>query len=299
MDQDSAPRALEVVAANGGAAPARLLRAEGIAARHVTSLVAVGALRQLRIGWYAIPSMDRRIAAAVEAGGAAACATSLAIHGVWVADRTGLHVARPVGGIGGTDTIGHRMSGVDDPTWCLEPVRRAIARVIRCAPFDEAIAAIDSALRLSGSLGWCFDRADLIDVLAAAPRRYRRMLDWVDPRAESGLESLVRVRLRSLGIIATPQVSILGVGRVDLLVGDRLVIETDGKAHHLGERFAQDRRRDAELLRRGYLVLRLTWATVLFDWPGTEALILEVVRRGDHRATARHRPALLSAPDRA
>jgi very-short-patch-repair endonuclease len=299
MDHDVTRRTLAVIAANPGAAPARLLRAEGISKRRVAALLTVGALRQLRIGWYSTASTDHRIAAAVAAGGAAACATSLAVHGVWATTQTGLHVARPIGGIGGTNTIGHRMGAIDDPTWCLEPIKRAIARVIRCAPFDEAIAAIDSALHLSGSLGWGFDRADLIDVLAAAPRRYRRMLDRVDPRAESGLESLVRVRLRSLGITATPQVSIDGVGRVDLLVGDRLVIETDGKAHHLGERFAHDRRRDAELLRRGYLVLRLTWASVLFDWPDTEALVLEVVRRGDHRATARHRPALMTVPERA
>lgn len=297
MDHDLDRRTLDVISGNRGAAPARLLRGEGITKGHVASLLARGVITQVRIGWYAAPSIDRRIAAAVRAGGMAACATSLAVHGVWVADQPALHVARPIGTPGDLDTIGHRHRPDDDPTWCLEPIRRAVERFIRCAPFDEAIAAIDSALRLSGSLGWRFDRADLTAIIAAAPRRYRRILEWVDPRADSGLESLVRVRLRSLGIVAVPQVRIAGVGRVDLLVGERLVIETDGRAHHLGRQFAEDRRRDAELLRQGYLVLRLTWESVLFDWTRSVAIIAEVVRRGDHRATARHRPGLVLLPD--
>lgn len=277
---------LSLVAARGAARTSALLDA-GLDRAAIETLVHTGAIVRVRTGWFALPATDRRILDCVARGGAAACATSLAIHGVWIADSSPTHLLLPCGSRGETGVVAHRAARGTPVTFCLEPLRDAIARAIRCLPFDEAVAAVDSALHLSGTLGWRFDRADLVDVIAMLPRRYRRLLDWVDPLADSGLESLVRVRLRSIGIEARPQVAIDGVGRVDLLVGDRLVIETDGKAYHLGAQFERDRHRDAELLRRGYRRLRLTWSDVMHDWPATERLIVELVRLGEHRGRTR------------
>ena len=56
------------------------------------------------------------------------------------------------------------------------------------------------------------------------------------------------------------------VGEVDLLVGDRVVVEIDGFAHHSDRvAFQEDRRRDRELVAQGYVVLRFTAAEVLRD----------------------------------
>ena len=60
-----------------------------------------------------------------------------------------------------------------------------------------------------------------------------------------------------------------GIGEVDLLVGGRLIIETDGRRYHLGEAFENDRRRDRAATISGYRVLRLTYRQVVDDWPTT------------------------------
>ncbi|MCS5721904.1 endonuclease domain-containing protein [Herbiconiux sp. CPCC 203407] len=152
------------------------------------------------------------------------------------------------------------------------------------------MATLDSVLHLA-----LCSRRRLEDVVGGLPWRYASLLDRADARAESGLETHVRLLLRSVGIRVEVQVQISGVGRVDLLVGDRLVIETDGREWHSDARsFADDKRRDLALVERGYLVLRLSSAQVMFE----SELVLDVVRRllarGEHRWAARHRRAGLA-----
>ena len=68
---------------------------------------------------------------------------------------------------------------------------------------------------------------------------------WIARERRPGIETIIRLLLRADGTsdIAS-QVRILRVRRVDLLVGDRLVIEVDGAGFHSGEDFERDRIRD-------------------------------------------------------
>ena len=79
------------------------------------------------------------------------------------------------------------------------------------------------------------------------------------------------------------------MGHVDVLIGDRLVLELDSREHHLGKQYHEDRRRDLELTAQGFLVLRITYERVMFDWDSIERVILAVVRRGDHLHSASRR----------
>jgi very-short-patch-repair endonuclease len=100
------------------------------------------------------------------------------------------------------------------------------------------------------------------------------VLNEVDGRAESGTESITRVRLRRKGLRVEPQERIPRVGTVDLVVEGRLVVEVDGREFHTSEdRFEEDRRRDAELVALGYRVLRFSYRQVLYDWPAVERAI--------------------------
>lgn len=95
-----------------------------------------------------------------------------------------------------------------------------------------------------------------------------------DAQAQSVLESGMRVLLLQAGLgPVESQVHIDRVGWVDLVVQGWLAIEVDGYAVHR-DRFSEDRRRDAELTRLGYVVLRFTYQQVLRqpDW------VLDVVR---------------------
>jgi very-short-patch-repair endonuclease len=121
------------------------------------------------------------------------------------------------------------------------------------------------------------------------------VLDWADGSSQSGIETLVRARLRARGVRCRTQVRIVGVGRVDIVVGDRLIIETDGREHHdSAEAFSADRRRDLRAQARGYLVVRLSYRQVMFEWAETESLLLALIRRDEHLWRARHRGAASS-----
>ncbi|GLK18879.1 endonuclease domain-containing protein [Herbiconiux flava] len=92
------------------------------------------------------------------------------------------------------------------------------------------------------------------------------------------------MRIRSRRKRLRSQVQIEGVGRVDLLLGDRLVLELDGYRWHSSRTgFEEDRHRDLELARRGYRVLRLSWRQVTFDWDAYEGVTMRLVRAGEHR----------------
>lgn len=147
-----------------------------------------------------------------------------------------------------------------------------------CGDTGSAIASIDSALE-TGAL----DLGHLELIRSWLPPSKRALLDLSEPDAQSGIETKVRLFLRSRRIPFSVQVAISDVGRVDLLVGDRLVIELDGRAFHTGTAFEEDRARDFELITRGYLVLRISYRQVVHDWDRTRAGILALVARGEHR----------------
>lgn len=102
----------------------------------------------------------------------------------------------------------------------------------------------------------------------------RRALADVDGRHESPGESLTAQVLRDLGFEVLPQVWI-GPFRVDFLIaGTRVVVEFDGAVKY-DDRAAlvAEKRREDELRRRGYVVVRLMWAD-LHDPSRVRALVM-------------------------
>ncbi|MFD1715524.1 endonuclease domain-containing protein [Amnibacterium flavum] len=102
---------------------------------------------------------------------------------------------------------------------------------------------------------------------ATLPPHRTTLLSSLDERSEEGIESIARFRLLQSGIRAVPQVVVGEIGRVDLLIGERLVIELDGRETHAQrEAFTKDRRRTALLTQGGYTVLHFSYAQVIYDW---------------------------------
>ena len=136
--------------------------------------------------------------------------------------------------------------------------------------FDAAVAMADSALNKH-----LFELQDLRTISA-------RIAEWADPASQSGTESRCRILLRRKGVRARTQVWIDGVGFVDLVVGQRLVIECDSATFHDGYQSTRDYDRDMALVAQGYIVLRLKYSHVMFEWDRVEALILSIVRARRH-----------------
>ena len=80
------------------------------------------------------------------------------------------------------------------------------------------------------------------------------------------------------------QVVLLG-RPVDLLIGERLVIQVDGFAHHSSSaQRSKDVAFDAELTLNGYTVFRFTYAQVMHDWDTVERTIARAIAAGAHLA---------------
>lgn len=152
---------------------------------------------------------------------------------------------------------------------CTTPVR-TLLDFARQLPEAEAVAAVDSALRRR-----LVTRTRLLRRTSAlrgtGAGRLHRVAVLADPRAESVLESLLRVLLVQAGLPRPRSQLVLRdrhgdvVARVDLAFPDaRLVVEADGYEFH-SERAAylRDRRRLNDLTLMGWRVLRFGWEDVV------------------------------------
>lgn len=236
----------------------------GVPRAAIARAVEAGRVERLRRGWLAWHA-EPAARAAVELGGCVSCLDALEHLGAW----------RPRGGTAG----GCRPYGDNPPVAAsVDDLETSFRCALRCCDREELIAVADSLVHrelvtLESLRAWA----------ATAPLERRRWLDLVDARAEAGTESMVRLRLRALGLAVRIQVRI-EPGRVDLLIGDRLIVECDSAKYHTDpEAFQRDRRRDRAHLAKGYLVVRLTWEQIHEEWPAIERDILAIIRRGDHR----------------
>lgn len=268
------------IARQGGVVTRKQLLAWGNSPAQVAHWRTSNNIRVLRRGWYALPGCDPEVEAAVRAGGVVGCASALSRHGIFVLDRRH-HVRAGEAGLrrlpsncvecGITTT--RRV-----PQLPVDPWDVALVTATNCLDAENLVVVLDSVLNLQLAT-----RDELERLFCSLPGHVRRVLELTD-RAESGTETLARLRLRRLGLPVACQVVIAGVGRVDLLVGERLVIEVDSELHHTSrEAYERDRARDRRLWALGFVVVRVTFRQVLFEWAQVEQDVMAMVARGLHR----------------
>jgi very-short-patch-repair endonuclease len=263
-----------VLAANGGVVSAAQLRAAGWTYPRMKAQGWV----PVRRGWYARPSADPKVVRAVSAGGVLGCASALRLRRVWVPDSA-LHIRY-------SSRARRSRAGVrschpyrlDPPiVGAVDPVDIAVASAANCLGPEGLVVVLDSMLNKR-----MIQMADARSIVAASRLAHLNLAARCDAKSESGTESIIRLRLRALKIQLRTQVDIPGVGRVDFLVGDRLIIEADSREHHLPT-YQSDRTRDRVAIALGYLVIRLTYEDVVYRWDVVLADIMSVIRRRAHR----------------
>lgn len=256
------------------------LRAAGLTNAQIATAVRRGDLERVRDGVFARPGCDPLIIDAAKIGGRVAGVTAAAIHGFWIPAAARPVVEVPRGShVLPTDwrvirgPAGPRRFGVSTPA-------EVVGQVLRSEPPEIAIAVIDSLIRRS-----TLTRTEVEFAAAGLSARSRRLLSLVDTRAESGSESMVRVLLALDGIAAVPQVRVpfTDLDRVDLVVGDRLVIECDSRAHHsTPTELDRDAARDLGLTALGFVVVRVRYRTIVRDPAAVVAAVRRLVDDGTH-----------------
>lgn len=231
-----------------------------------------GIIHRVRHGVYALGSASAVVVTAAAHGGALACVSALRWWGVWVLDDGPPHVWLGAKGRAhahdGCRCTDHHGAGT--ARFGVVPVVEALVQAARCGGREVFFAAYESAWRQG-----LIDAADRVAIRSQLPTRLRRLVDIARPDADSGLESLLRLRLADLGILLACQVLISGVGRVDFVLAGRIILEVDGRQNHDGPSLRhKDLVRDAHAAAAGYETLRFDYSLIVHDWPVVRAAIL-------------------------
>ncbi|MFE0751719.1 type IV toxin-antitoxin system AbiEi family antitoxin domain-containing protein [Gordonia sp. NPDC058843] len=265
----------------GGVVTTRQMITSGETTESIRRAVDTGALTRIRHGWYQVPAADPEVVRAVADEGVVSCATALRRHGLWVPEHSTVLHSRVTRYERRHSHDRCRRHGRPTPaTAAVDDVPTALQYAARCFDVEGFVILCDSALN-NGRL--TID--DLRSEFRSAPMTLRRAVDKCERLAGSGTETAARLRLRSAGLTVEVQHEVPAVGFVDLLVGNRLVIELDSRAHHTGEaNYETDRLRTRKLTSLGYLTMRLTYAQVFTGWAATYADIQRTVQQGYHRS---------------
>lgn len=269
----------------GGIAPARDLAARGIGPGLIRTSWQAGEISRIRKGWYALRTLSSAVLRASRVGGVVSCVSAAREHGLWTPAGESLHVAVPatasrlraphdhrtrLSDSGALDVRIHWSADARAPYELVEPLDRALSRITDCCGDETAFVVLESALS---------KRRVTPDVAARLSGR-SAVLAFADDRSDSGLESLLKLELLRNRIDFRQQVGVVGCGIADFLIGDRLVVETDGRSFHDP---LSDRRRDARFSIAGYRTLRFLTAQVLHERGEVIASIRAAIARGDHR----------------
>ena len=281
-------RAAALVAAQGGVVASSQLARLGVAPRQVTGWVRQGLLVRLRRGAFAASGVweeatpDQRYRLTVAAvllsrdDAAASHHSALALHGLplWHVDRRVVVLAADVSesrtsaGVRVTPLRALASRTEVDGLPTLAVADAVVTTASHCV--EAGVVAGDGALHA----GQCSleELDDAVARLAGGLRgtaMLRRAIDLLDPAAESPGESRTRIALTALGLPVESQVEIRDgrgwlVGRVDLLVAGRVVVEFDGAVKYGGhdgaDALVAEKRREDRLRELGYGVVRVTWS---------------------------------------
>lgn len=278
---------VRLVRDGGGVMTAGRLRDAGVSRRTIDRALEAGRLVRIRRGWFAVPGADPHLVAAARAGVVLTCVTQARRLGLWVLDEAKPHVAAPshAGRMEAEAAVVHWATPLvpRHPHDLVDGIENVLVRVAVCQPFEAALATWESAFRqrLADPL--------LLGALPLPPAA-RRILSLASPFPDSGLKSFVVPRLAWTKLPIVSQIKILG-HHVDFLIGERLVFQIDG-GHHVGRQRSSDNAHDAELMLRGYHVIRVGFDEVVNDWPTVQSRLMRAIAQGLHRA---HRPGTAPA----
>lgn len=277
------------VRALGGIATRAQIVGAGFSGTDITAAVRRGELRRVRRAHYATPEASWDAVDAARVGGRLCGVSAARSYGLWGGFDETLHVA-VARNASRLRVIREREMVTPDRSdrpvelhWIETAANRecwrvslhdCLRQVVAWSDRETAMACLDTALEIAGvtpeELRAAFVGESGSSRLRAADAR---------PGSGSGYESIVARRLRALGLRVRQQVWIPGVGRVDGVIDDILVLEIDGLEHHFTrEAFERDRRRDAAVAGLGKLSIRLSTRRIRDDWDGCVADILAALR---------------------
>ncbi|MET1044087.1 MAG: DUF559 domain-containing protein [Microbacteriaceae bacterium] len=287
----------------GGIASAGMLLVAGHSKDAVQRAQVRGEIVRVRRGIYAAPGARPDTVRAARVGGALAGVSAAEFHKLWEPPHKTLHVSvaadahhlkhpdhtsRTLEAGDGVAVLRDRKTFDPDLRMFVVPLLTCLEQSLRTVPEEYAIAMLDSALHVGRdaagqAVGPLMTAEQYRTLQLRMPARFQSTFAQVEPRADTGSESVARVRALRAGIPVRAQVWVADGIRADLVVGDRMLIEIGSIAHHSTPRdYNRDRDREAILNGYGFLTLEFSNRQVMWDWPTVEAVIFRKMDRGEH-----------------
>lgn len=271
--------------ARGGIAHRSAADQAGFTPHAIRREVAAGRVLRVRRSWIALELADPDLVAAARAGGRVSCVTAARRRGWWMPrpGEPGIHLHLPPHAT--SPDLGSSFDGVvhwtvplapAPPHDLLDSVEDTLEQVARCLDTESALVVWESAVRSEGLA---------VEAMRRVLWKSRRATDLsqrVTGLSDSGLETIFVTRISAWGVRIRQQI-VLADRPTDVLLGEWLVVQLDGFAFHsTAAQRSRDAAHDAELMLRGYTVLRFTYAQVMHDWPAVERTIARALAAGAH-----------------
>lgn len=270
----------KLLAERSGLIRTRDARQWGFTTHGIRRAVEEGIVERVRTQRLAAPGCDPVLRMAAQAGGRVTCLTAAARFGLWTPAHDETHIVVPASTsrLDGRGLRVHWARGpVPVPAGDLtDGIINVLFHVARCVPRRDALAVWESALRTRKADAAVLARIEWRSQAA------RELAAAASVLSDSGIETGFLVLMRTLRVSVRQQVRLAG-HHVDALIGERLVVQLDGLAHHQAADRRRDIRHDAELVLRGYTVLRFDYYQVLFEPDEVMAAVATAMAQGLHR----------------
>lgn len=266
--------------ARAGVARTSSFRRAGCTRASLDKALAAGRIVRIRRGIYSLPREAGAYGLALDHNALLTCVSAAASYRLWTLHEPGAvhlspgHKAAPPG------TLTHgRCTHPPHPWLPVAGLADVLIHSLRCLPAVESLVMVQCAAQ-RGDITVEFLRRKLPGNRNA---RARAVLDCVIPRADSVLEVLANFHFRRAGLYVRRHVELPGVGEVDFLIEDCLVVETDGSSHLEPRQVRKDRKRNNATVIGGRLCLRFGYDDVVNHPERMVAdvmAVLELCRRG-------------------
>lgn len=251
-----------------GAARFSSITANGFSRGHINRAVTSGTVLRPCPGTYALHDAPAELLFAAERGVSLTCISAARVLGWWVLQEPPLVHVTADRAMSLPGAVVHR--GPRTAKRLIATPLQIIAAAFRCLPPLEALVLAECAVsrhyigirtleqHFSGPKDW----------------RIRQLIRDIRPRTASPLEVCARFHLQTAGIAVETEVNIPAVGRVDMVVEGRLLVEIDGcEFHSRREHYRNDRNRWNAATAAGWRTLRITAEMVLHDPVGFVLLV--------------------------
>lgn len=264
----------------GGVARTASLHRAGFTRTRVDKALAAGRVVRVRRGVYGLPTEGDALGLALQHNAFLTCLSAAPAYQLWTLEKACVVHLSPghKKTVPGTVTHGRILHPVH-PWLPVAGLADVLIHALRCLPELEALVMVQCAAQ-RGDVTVEFLRRKLPGNRNA---RVRAVLNYVIPRADSVLEVLANYHFRRAGLHVRRHVELQGVGEVDFLIEDCLVVETDGASHLEAKQVKKDRVRNNATVVGGRLCLRFGYADVVHHPEQMVAQVLAVLeqsRRG-------------------